>query len=81
MTLEQWQARGNDRHSIVADPRFRDLAGRDFALAPDSPAWSLGFRPIDLSDVGPRERRARLRTVFREMLMGGERKAYLQTPT
>jgi hypothetical protein len=52
--LAAWQALGLDRHSIAGDPRFVDLAGRDFRLAPDSPALALGFRPIDLSDVGPR---------------------------
>lgn len=52
--LEGWRALGQDRHSLVADPRFADLAARDFALSPDSPALELGFQPIDLSDVGPR---------------------------
>jgi len=53
--LSEWQAAtGNDRHSIVADPGFKDLANFDFTLSPDSPALPLGFRPIDLSDVGPR---------------------------
>ena len=54
--LAGWQALGLDRHSIAADPRFADLGKRDFRLAPDSPAFALGFRPIDLSDVGPRPR-------------------------
>lgn len=51
---KQWQALGYDLHSIVADPKCRDLAKRDFTLAPDSPAFALGFKPIDLSDVGVR---------------------------
>jgi hypothetical protein len=51
-----WQALGLDRHSVVADPRFQDPAARDLRLAPGSPALALGFRPIDLSDVGPRPR-------------------------
>ncbi|MCE9616039.1 MAG: right-handed parallel beta-helix repeat-containing protein [Lentisphaerae bacterium] len=54
--LAVWRALGHDRHSVVADPKFRDLAAFDFALAPDSPALALGFRPIDTSDVGPRPR-------------------------
>ena len=49
-----WQEAGLDRHSVVADPGFADLEGRDFTLAEDSPAWALGFEPIDLSGVGPR---------------------------
>ena len=53
--LEQWRkTTGNDVHSVVADPCFKDLARFDFTLAPDSPALALGFRPIDVSDVGPR---------------------------
>ncbi|MBI3987214.1 MAG: right-handed parallel beta-helix repeat-containing protein, partial [Lentisphaerae bacterium] len=54
LDLARWQAVGNDLHSVVADPLFRDLAKRDFTLAPDSPALRLGFKPIDVSDVGPR---------------------------
>ena len=56
--LDGWQALGLDRHSLAADPRFADLARRDLRLGPDSPALALGFRPIDLSDVGPRPARA-----------------------
>jgi hypothetical protein len=59
--LGGWQALGLDRHSVAADPRFVDLGKRDFRLAPDSPAFALGFRPIDLSDVGPRPRGRRRR--------------------
>ena len=44
-----------DGHSVVADPLFADPENGDFTLAPQSPAWSLGFRPIDLTDVGPRD--------------------------
>jgi len=53
-TFEQWQAKGLGRHSVVADPKFVDPAKRDFSLKPDSPALGLGFKPIDLSGVGPR---------------------------
>ena len=52
--LGEWQGLGLDRHSVVADPGFVDAARRDLRLRPDSPALALGFRPIDLSDVGPR---------------------------
>jgi len=53
-TMEQLHVHGYDLFSIVADPRFVDLEGRNFALAEDSPAWKIGFQPIDLSNVGPR---------------------------
>ncbi len=53
-SFRRWQALGRDQHSIVADPKFKNLAKRDFTLARNSPAFKLGFREIDLSAVGPR---------------------------
>ena len=53
-TLDQWHDLGQDTHSIFVDPKFADVAHRDFTLPPDSPALTLGFHPIDMSDVGPR---------------------------
>jgi len=50
---QQWQQRGHDTHSLVADPLFVAPDRNDFRLRPDSPAFKLGFRPIDLSGVGP----------------------------
>ncbi|MCC7204003.1 MAG: right-handed parallel beta-helix repeat-containing protein [Phycisphaeraceae bacterium] len=53
--LTAWQDQhGMDRHSLVADPKFADLDKRDFTLAADSPVFKLGFKAIDMSDVGPR---------------------------
>ena len=54
-TWAQWQARGFDAHSLAADPRFEslDLLHRVCRLAADSPAFALGFQPIDLSRIGP----------------------------
>ena len=54
LTWEEWQARGEDVHSVWADPKFADPAAHDFTLPPDSPAFKLGFRPIDISSIGPR---------------------------
>ena len=54
LSLAAWRKLGQDVHSIVADPKFRNVAGRDFRLKAGSPALRIGFRPIDLSDVGPR---------------------------
>lgn len=52
-TLEQWQARGHDEHSIIADPLFKDPDRSDFTLDPESPAiQQLGFEPIDMSAIG-----------------------------
>jgi len=59
MSFADWQAHGQDIHSVVADPKLKslDVEQFDWALADDSPALALGFRPIDLSDVGPRSKR------------------------
>jgi len=52
-SFDEWRATsGQDQHSLLADPRFVDAAGRDFHLRPDSPAFSVGFKPIALSGFG-----------------------------
>ncbi len=53
-TLEQWHGLGMDTHSLIADPKFTAPEKGDYSLPPDSPALKLGFKPIDLSTVGPR---------------------------
>ena len=53
-TFTRWRARGKDVHSVYADPLFVDPAHDDFRLRPGSPAFDLGFQPIDMSTVGPR---------------------------
>ncbi len=58
--MDGWRELGHDRHSLVADPQCQDPRNDDFTLAPDSPAITeLGFQPIDLSDVGPRDKENR----------------------
>ena len=56
VSWDEWQALGHDAHSIAVDPKCADVEKGDFSIAGDSPALALGFRPIDLSDVGPRAR-------------------------
>jgi hypothetical protein len=51
-SLAEWQELGHDKNSIIADPGFSDIVGRDFTLADDSPALALGFTPIDISTAG-----------------------------
>lgn len=55
LPLARWQARGQDEDSIIADPRFADPRKGDFTLHPESPAFEIGFEPIDVSRIGPRE--------------------------
>ena len=41
--------------SVIADPLFGDPAKGDYSLRSESPAFRLGFKPFDLSQVGPRK--------------------------
>lgn len=52
MSLKDWQAKGQDVHSIIADPLFWDPEKGDFRLKPGSPALKLGFKQIDTSRIG-----------------------------
>ena len=52
LTFKQWQEKGQDTHSVIADPKCVDPANYDFRLQDDSPALKLGFQPIDLTTVG-----------------------------
>jgi parallel beta-helix repeat protein len=51
-SLAEWQKRGEDVHSLVADPLFVDPEHGDFTLKPGSPAAKIGFQPIDTSQMG-----------------------------
>jgi hypothetical protein len=55
--FEEWQTKHLDTHSVIADPLFADAEHGDFRLPAESPALKLGFQPIDLTAVGPRDRR------------------------
>ena len=52
LDFEAWQAKGQDVHSVIADPRFVDAGKDDYRLRPDSPALKLGFRPIPVEKIG-----------------------------
>ncbi|MGK7393037.1 MAG: right-handed parallel beta-helix repeat-containing protein [Candidatus Cyclobacteriaceae bacterium M3_2C_046] len=49
----EWQKAGKDTASLYTDPLFMDLENYNFTLRKDSPAFKLGFEPIDLNLVGP----------------------------
>jgi concanavalin A-like lectin/glucanase superfamily protein/uncharacterized protein DUF2341/carbohydrate esterase-like sialic acid-specific acetylesterase/parallel beta helix pectate lyase-like protein/glycosyl hydrolase family 141 len=54
MSFSRWQALGQDKGGLVADPLFRDPERGDFTLGPGSPAEKIGFEPWDASAIGPR---------------------------
>lgn len=51
-TWDEWNAAGNDVHSVYADPLFYDAENFDSRLKENSPAFQLGFQAIDLSKTG-----------------------------
>ncbi len=51
-SFEWWRRQGFDLHSVIGDARFADPEHDRFDLKPDSPAWALGFEPIDTSLIG-----------------------------
>jgi len=44
--LADWQSKGFDTHTLVADPLFLDPKHPERGLSPNSPALHLGFTPI-----------------------------------
>jgi hypothetical protein len=54
LSWSQWQATGNDTHSVIADPQFANPATNNFTLLPGSPALAMGFVQIDIHAFGPR---------------------------
>lgn len=55
LSWEEWQAKGMDGNSRVADPLFEAPEKDDFRLRPGSPALEMGFQPFDLRGFGPRK--------------------------
>jgi parallel beta-helix repeat protein len=53
---KEWQERGHDSHSVLADPGFESVTNGNFRLRKDSPALKFGFRPIDITRVGVTQR-------------------------
>lgn len=59
VSFAQWKERGHDTKSVFADPLFAAPDQYDFRLRPESPAFKLGFKPINLSNVGVRPKAQR----------------------
>jgi len=58
-TWDEWRAKGQDTHSLIADPLFADPKNGDFSLRPGSPAEKIGFRPFDPGQAGRLTRASR----------------------
>jgi hypothetical protein len=54
LKFSRWQALGKDRDSLIGDPRFADLEGRQLQPQPDGPAARIGFEPIPVAAAGVR---------------------------
>jgi hypothetical protein len=55
----KWIQEGYDLHSIYENPLLQNLSKFNFKLCENSPAITLGFKDIDISDVGPRSKDCR----------------------
>ncbi len=55
-SFKDWQSRGQDIHSAIANPLFLNPERGNFSLDAASPALKMGFKPIDVSMVGPRHK-------------------------
>jgi len=51
------QRRGADLHSVAANPGLQNMESVVLSLSSRSPARRLGIQAIDMSDVGPRNKR------------------------
>lgn len=50
--IAYYRTRGADKNSIISDPLFRDIKKGDFRLSENSPAYSIGFKDIDMKRIG-----------------------------
>ncbi|WP_316815091.1 right-handed parallel beta-helix repeat-containing protein [Pedobacter nyackensis] len=48
----EWQAKGHDLHSVIADPEFVNVHKFDFRIKNKKLAYSIGFKPFDYKNAG-----------------------------
>jgi hypothetical protein len=53
-SFEAWQKLGQDKNSLIANPRLRNPEAGDFRLAKSSPALRMGFVQFSCDTAGPR---------------------------
>jgi hypothetical protein len=61
LTFGQWQAQGQDEHSVMGDAGFVNAMASDYRLSTQSAARVLGIQGPDYATVGPRRTEALLR--------------------
>lgn len=54
--MEAWLATGNDKSSIIADPKAIETKN-NIQFPPDSPVFKIGFRQCSWADCGPRSQK------------------------
>ena len=52
LSLDEWRKKGQDLHSLIADPGFAEPELGMFSLSPDSPAFKLGFKEFNYHAAG-----------------------------
>jgi len=52
-TFKEWKGTGQDKNSIIADPKFKNVQNGDFNLLPGSGALKVGFKGFKVPVVGP----------------------------
>lgn len=53
LSLEEWrESAGKDQNSVIADPEFGDIAGKDFHIADNDALEAIGFKTFDYSQAG-----------------------------
>ncbi|MFR9650521.1 MAG: right-handed parallel beta-helix repeat-containing protein [Rikenellaceae bacterium] len=50
--INRWRERGIETTSVAADPLIDDVDGAIFTLSAESPAFKMGIKPIDISQIG-----------------------------
>lgn len=52
MSFAEWQQKGQDVHSLIANPLFEDPSKNNFKLSSRSPALEIGFHPFPVHHFG-----------------------------
>lgn len=65
LSFADWQALDVDKHALITDPGFVDLAGQDYRLRQDANARKLGFQEFPLDRFGTQK--DAFKTILRQL--------------